>query len=204
MLIHQLGAGFLLVTCTLWLQSAGIAVLVAWIRHAAEGDIQEMGTLRASTLVVRFTTAVVLLHGLEILLWATFYRLILLTLLGLSVLLLGKHLFDCWLQRSNSTSRFATVWTAREHHRRVDVRNIREPSVCDSHPAHQPRCAFIAQIAEARNYGCSFGAEGLIMQEHREPSTHSKCITRPRVPSHKSRSNGRLGVLMPPRCSQSV
>jgi hypothetical protein len=76
MLIHQLGAGFLLVTCTLWLQSAGIAVLVAWIRHAAEGDIQEMGTLRASTLVVRFTTAVVLLNGLEILLWATFYRLI--------------------------------------------------------------------------------------------------------------------------------
>jgi hypothetical protein len=74
MLLHQLGAGFLLVTSTLWLQSAGIAVLVAWIRHAAEGDIQKMGPLRSSALVVRFTTAVVLLHGLEILLWTSFYR----------------------------------------------------------------------------------------------------------------------------------
>jgi hypothetical protein len=74
MLVDQLGAGFLLVTCTLWLQSAGIAVLVAWIRRAAEGDIQKMGHLRASALVVRFTTAVVILHGLEILLWTSFYR----------------------------------------------------------------------------------------------------------------------------------
>ncbi|HEY2467744.1 MAG TPA: ion channel [Terracidiphilus sp.] len=74
MLVHQLGAGFLLVTCTLWLQSAGIAVLVAWIRHAAEGDIQKMGPQRVTALVVRFTTAVVLLHGLEILLWTSFYR----------------------------------------------------------------------------------------------------------------------------------
>jgi hypothetical protein len=74
MLIHQLGAGFLLLTCTLWLQSAGIAVLVAWIRHIAKGDIQITGPLRASALVVRFTTAVVILHGLEILLWTSFYR----------------------------------------------------------------------------------------------------------------------------------
>jgi hypothetical protein len=74
MLVHQLGAGFLLVTCTLWLQFAGIAVLVAWIRRAAEGDIHKLGALRASALVVSFTTAVVILHGLEILLWTMFYR----------------------------------------------------------------------------------------------------------------------------------
>ena len=72
--VHQACAGFVLVTLTLWLQSAGMGMLIAWIRQAAEGDIHNMGPLRASALVVRFTTAVVILHGLEILLWATFYR----------------------------------------------------------------------------------------------------------------------------------
>jgi hypothetical protein len=54
----KLALTFLLVICTLWLQSAGIAVLVAWIRDAAEGNNPRMGPLRASALVVRFTTAV--------------------------------------------------------------------------------------------------------------------------------------------------
>jgi hypothetical protein len=34
--------GFVLVILTLWLESAGIGMLIAWIRQAAEGDIQQM------------------------------------------------------------------------------------------------------------------------------------------------------------------
>ena len=72
--VQHAGTEFVLVILTLWLQSAGIGVLVAWIRHRVKGEIDRMSSLRAAVLVVRLTTAVVVLHGLEILLWASFYH----------------------------------------------------------------------------------------------------------------------------------
>jgi len=38
MSIHRLGAELPLINLTLWLQSAGIAALVAWVRRALAGD----------------------------------------------------------------------------------------------------------------------------------------------------------------------
>jgi len=74
MLFHRIVAELPLITLTLWLQSAGIAALIAWVRRALKGDSQTMSALRSATLVVRLAMAVVALHGLEILLWAIFYR----------------------------------------------------------------------------------------------------------------------------------
>src|ERR1700722_9216822 len=74
MSIHRFGAELPLINLTLWLQSAGIAALVAWVRRAFAGDIREMSALRSAALVVRLMMAVVALHGLQILLWAAFYR----------------------------------------------------------------------------------------------------------------------------------
>jgi voltage-gated potassium channel len=74
MSFHRVVAELPLITLTLWLQSAGIAALIAWVRSVLAGDIREMGALRSAALVVRLTMAVVVLHGLEILLWAGFYR----------------------------------------------------------------------------------------------------------------------------------
>jgi len=74
MSIHRFAAELPLITLTLWLQSAGIAALIAWVRRALAGDIREMSPLRSAALVVRLPMAVVVLHGLEILLWAGFYR----------------------------------------------------------------------------------------------------------------------------------
>jgi voltage-gated potassium channel len=74
MFLHRVGAELLLITLTLWLQSAGIASLIAWVRRALGRDMRKIGTLRSAALVVRLATAVVVLHGLEILLWAGFYR----------------------------------------------------------------------------------------------------------------------------------
>src|SRR5580692_3728099 len=74
MSIHRFGAELPLITLTLWFQSAGIAALIAWVRRALARDIREMSALRSAALVVRLTMAVLLLHGLEILLWAGFYR----------------------------------------------------------------------------------------------------------------------------------
>jgi voltage-gated potassium channel len=72
--IHQLGAALFLVELTLWLQSGGIAVLIIWVRRAVAGDVHKLGPFGSAVLVVRITTAVIALHGLQVLLWACCYR----------------------------------------------------------------------------------------------------------------------------------
>jgi voltage-gated potassium channel len=74
MSFHRVVAEFPLISLTLWLQSAGVAALVAWVRRALGADMRRMGAFRFAALVVRLAMAVVVLHGLEILLWASFYR----------------------------------------------------------------------------------------------------------------------------------
>src|SRR5271154_2078758 len=74
MSVQRIGAELPLVTVTLWLESAGVAMLIAWVRRAVEGNMQQIGALRSAALIVRFTAAVVVPHGMEILLWACFYR----------------------------------------------------------------------------------------------------------------------------------
>ena len=74
MSFHRVIAELPLITLTLWLQSAGVAALIAWVRRELEGDMRNIGTFRSAALVVRIAMAIVVLHGLEILLWAGFYR----------------------------------------------------------------------------------------------------------------------------------
>jgi voltage-gated potassium channel len=72
--VHEAGVAFVLVTVTLWLQAGGIAVLIAGVRHVTKNEIHKSGLFRSASLVVRFTTALVGLQALQILLWASCYR----------------------------------------------------------------------------------------------------------------------------------
>src|SRR5580700_2318696 len=72
--IHEVGAEFLLVELTLWLQCSGIAMLITWVRRAMAGDIHRLGPSHFAVLVLRVTTAGVAIHGLQVLLWACRYR----------------------------------------------------------------------------------------------------------------------------------
>ena len=74
LLIHQLGLTFVLVMLTLWLQSGGMATLITWARRAVAGEIHKLGPLHIALLVVRLTMALVVLQGLQVLLWACCYR----------------------------------------------------------------------------------------------------------------------------------
>ena len=74
MSIHRFIAELPLITLTLWFQSAGVAALIGWVRRGLARDTREMSALRSAALVERLAMAVVVLHGLEILLWAGFYR----------------------------------------------------------------------------------------------------------------------------------
>lgn len=73
-LLHQAGAAVLLVTLTLCLQYAGLAALIGWLKRALAGEVYKLGAFQAAALVIRSTIAVIALHGLQILLWATWYR----------------------------------------------------------------------------------------------------------------------------------
>jgi voltage-gated potassium channel len=73
-LVHQVGAAVLLLALTLWLQYAGFTALIAWVRHATATDIHKLGSFRSAGLVIKSTVAVITLHGLQILLWASCYR----------------------------------------------------------------------------------------------------------------------------------
>jgi voltage-gated potassium channel len=73
-LARQTGAAVFLVTATLCLQCAGMAVLIHWARACIERGIRGLSPWRSAVLMIRFTTVMIILHILQILLWAGFYR----------------------------------------------------------------------------------------------------------------------------------
>ena len=70
----QIAAAVLLVSLTLCLQCAGIIALIEWLKRVLTKNIHKHGPGYAANLVVKSTLAIVILHGLLILLWASFYR----------------------------------------------------------------------------------------------------------------------------------
>jgi voltage-gated potassium channel len=72
--MRQFCAGFVLVALTVVMQSAGMAALIAWAKPRLAKGIRHFGVVRSAVLVVRFTSLIVWLHMLEILMWSCFYR----------------------------------------------------------------------------------------------------------------------------------
>ena len=72
---HQAAACALLLILTLWLQCAGVAALIEWLKRIMARGIYRFGSIRAAALVMQTTMAMIVLHTLGILLWAGFYRL---------------------------------------------------------------------------------------------------------------------------------
>ena len=72
---RQAGTAVFLVTFTLWLQCAGIAVLIRMARTSIERGMARLSALRAAVLMIRFSVLVVVLHFLQISFWSAFYRL---------------------------------------------------------------------------------------------------------------------------------
>jgi len=74
MLLQQVGAAVLLVLLTLCLQCAGVAALVTWLRSVAARGLHDLRMFHSAALVMQTTVAVIILHGVVILLWASCYR----------------------------------------------------------------------------------------------------------------------------------
>jgi voltage-gated potassium channel len=72
-LLQQAAAAVLLVSITLCLQCGCSAALIFWIRSIPR-EIHEVRVFRCAALVMKTTVAVIVLHGIVILLWASCYR----------------------------------------------------------------------------------------------------------------------------------
>jgi len=72
-LLQQAGAAVVLVLITLSLQCGGAAALILWIRSIPR-ETREVQVLHCAALVMQTTVAVIVLHGIVILLWASCYR----------------------------------------------------------------------------------------------------------------------------------
>ena len=72
-LLQQSAAAVLLVLITLCLQCGVSAALIIWIRGIPR-EAQGVRVFRCAALVMQTTVAVILLHGIVILLWAGCYR----------------------------------------------------------------------------------------------------------------------------------
>ena len=71
---HHAFVALVLVTLTLAIQSIGMVVLIEWMKAKFRNGVRHIGISESLILVVRFTSLLVCLQILEMLLWASFYR----------------------------------------------------------------------------------------------------------------------------------
>ncbi len=71
--LQKTGAAVLLVLITLAIQCGGAAALISWIRSIPR-ETQQVRVFRCAGQVMQTTVAVIILHGIVILLWASCYR----------------------------------------------------------------------------------------------------------------------------------
>lgn len=73
-LFIQIATSVILLMLTLCLQCAGVAALIEWLKRVLTRDTHNFRPIHAAALVVKSSIAVIVLHGLVILLWAAWYR----------------------------------------------------------------------------------------------------------------------------------
>jgi len=73
-LVREASAAIILIALTLCLQSAGMAALINWVRARLRRNGNKFELSQSAILMVHFTTAILALHFVQILLWAAFYR----------------------------------------------------------------------------------------------------------------------------------
>lgn len=73
-ILVQISTSVILLMLTLCLQCAGVAALIEWLKRVLTRDTHNFRPIHAAALVVKSSIAVIVLHGLVILLWAAWYR----------------------------------------------------------------------------------------------------------------------------------
>ena len=72
--VHLFGAAAILIALTLCLQCAGMAILIHWAKAFLMRGTVRTNPWRSAVLMIRFTIGMIVLHILNISVWAAFYR----------------------------------------------------------------------------------------------------------------------------------
>lgn len=112
MFVRETCAAAVFINLTLWLQCGGIAALITWVRAIAADDLHRLGLIQVTILVVRLGIAVVVLHLLEVLVWAAFYRWFCLPSWSAALYFSAGSYGNGWLQRFKPPAELAHLWTA--------------------------------------------------------------------------------------------
>jgi len=72
--VPQASAAVVLITLTVSLQGAGMALLIHWARFQFACGIHQLTPLNGTVLIIRFTSMIIGMHMVQILLWTLFYR----------------------------------------------------------------------------------------------------------------------------------
>ncbi len=125
--VRQAGVAAILVAMTLWLQCAGMAILLRWVRASIARGTKWLNPWRSAVLMIRFTGVMIVWHILQILLWAGFYRWRCL-----------PSWEPCFYFSATSYSTVGygdvvlpQVWRMLERYRRPNVWPVRERPVCN-------------------------------------------------------------------------
>ena len=133
--VSQTSAVAVLVPLTLLFQSAGMAALIHWVRTYLEQGMHRFGAFRSSVLMVRFTSVIIGLHLLTILLWAAFYRWNCFPSWESAFYFSAASYSTVGVWRSASPADVADPGSGRKCHRGTDVWTLCGPSFCDRNPA---------------------------------------------------------------------
>jgi hypothetical protein len=83
-----------LVTLTLWIQCAGIAVLIYMARASIERGVARLSPLHGAILMIRFSILVIVLHFFADFLVVSVLPMVLSSVVGVRVLFFSHQLFD--------------------------------------------------------------------------------------------------------------
>ena len=147
--VRQASAAVALITLSLWLQCGGMAALIGWARTSLGPDTHKLGPLRSAVLMVRFTTAIIALHVLQIFTVGNLLSLDLSAVMGICFLLLDGQLYDCRLWRCGSSPDVANLRSGGKCRRRLDVRAVRKLPVCHGDQACRGRGTVLTSARES-------------------------------------------------------
>ena len=165
-LLQQAGAAVLLVSVTLFLQCGGSAALIIWIRSIPR-ESQKVRVFRCAALVMQTTVAVIILHGIVILLWASCYRWLCLPSWESAFYFSASSYATVGYGDVVLPSKWRLSGPARKHGRHADVRSLHWTSLRGCHSSGRRRVT-ISSTTSLRTRGCG---------SHRSP-TKAKLLLR--------------------------
>ena len=151
-LVQRFGTPVLLVLITLLVQCGGAAALILWIRSIPR-EIHGVRLFHCAALVMQTTIAVIVLHGIVILLWASCYRWICFPSWESAFYFSASSYATVGYGDVRPSIKVATVGPARKHGRHADVRSLHWSSIRGGHSSGRRRVT-ISSTTSLRTRGC--------------------------------------------------